>query len=53
MYDIGRLYRAKDVDGALRALAEDPESMLISGGTDVLIRVREGKAAGASLVSIH
>lgn len=53
MFDIKRLYPAKDLNDALRALADDPESMVIAGGTDVLIRVREGKAAGASLVSIH
>ena len=53
MFDIKRLYPAQNLDDALRALAEDPERMVIAGGTDVLIRVREGKAAGASLVSIH
>ncbi len=53
MFDIKRVYRAASVADALRALQEDPESVLIAGGTDVLIRVREGKMAGASLVSIH
>ena len=31
----------------------DPDAEIISGGTDVLIRVREGKDAGRSLVSVH
>lgn len=37
----------------LRRLSTDPDSQVISGGTDVLIRVREGKDAGKGLVSIH
>lgn len=53
MFDIKQLYCAKSVDDALHALHDDPSSMLIAGGTDVLIRVREGKNADASLVSIH
>lgn len=53
MYDIGKLYRASSVADAIRALHDDPAAMLIAGGTDVLIKVREGKLAGCSLVSIH
>lgn len=53
MYDIEKLYQAKDIGDAIRALKEDPEAVVISGGSDVLIKVREGKLAGCSLVSIH
>lgn len=53
MYDIQKFYQASDVADAIRALAEDPKAMIISGGSDVLIKIREGKFAGASLVSIH
>lgn len=53
MYDIETLYEATSVDDALRALVEDPDSLVIAGGTDVLVKVREGKLAGAHLVSIH
>jgi len=53
MYDIERFYQASDVDDAIRALTEDTESMIISGGSDVLVKIREGKLAGISLVSIH
>lgn len=53
MYDIERFYRAKDVRDAIRALESDPEAMVVSGGTDVLIQTREGKLAGCSLVSIN
>ena len=53
MYDIGKYYQAADVEDAVRALVEDPEAVVISGGSDVLIKIREGKLAGCSLVSIH
>lgn len=53
MYDIEKFYQAVDVDDAVRALSTDPEAVVISGGSDVLIKIREGKLAGCSLVSIH
>lgn len=53
MYDIGKFYQAEDVKDAIRALTEDAKAVLISGGSDVLIKVREGKLSGCSLVSIH
>lgn len=53
MFDIKSFYEAKNVKDAVRALAADPDAEVISGGTDVLIRVREGKDAGRSLVSVH
>ena len=53
MFDIKSFYEASSVEDAIRALSADPDSLVISGGTDVLIRVREGRDAGKSLVSIH
>ena len=53
MYDIEALYEATSVEDACRALAEDPQAIVIAGGTDVLVKVRGGKLAGAHLVSIH
>ena len=53
MYDIKSIYRAKSVADAIRALRADPSAIVIAGGTDVLIKIREGKLAGCSLVSIH
>ena len=53
MYDIEKFYQASDIDDAVRALEADPEAVVISGGSDVLIKIREGKLAGCSLVSIH
>lgn len=53
MFDIQSFYEAKSVRDAVEALMRDENAEVISGGTDVLIRVREGKDAGRSLVSIH
>ena len=53
MYDIEKYYQAKDVADCIRALREDPDAVIISGGSDVLIKIREGKMASCSLVSIH
>ena len=53
MYDIQSIYQATSVDDAIRALQADPSAVVIAGGTDVLIKIREGKLAGCSLVSIH
>ena len=40
MFDIKSFYEASSVEDAVRALSADPDSEVISGGTDVLIRVR-------------
>ena len=53
MYDIGSIYQATSVADAIRALQENPEALVIAGGTDVLIKIREGKLASCSMVSIH
>lgn len=53
MFDFTHLHRAVSLDDALTALAADPEARVIAGGTDVLIKLREGDDAGCRLVSIH
>lgn len=53
MFDVSFVYEAKDVKDAIKKMVENENSEIISGGTDVLIRVREGKDAGMGLVSIH
>lgn len=53
MYDIESIYSACSVDDAIDALLADPKAIVIAGGTDILIKVREGKLAGCRLVSIH
>ena len=53
MYDIASIYKAASVSDDIAALRADPQAVVIAGGTDVLIKIREGKLAGCRLVSIH
>jgi xanthine dehydrogenase FAD-binding subunit len=53
MYDIKALYEADSVEKAIALLMEHPEAQIIAGGSDVLVQIREGKRAGAELVSIY
>lgn len=53
MYDIENYYNAASVDEALELLAAHPLAKIIAGGSDVLIRIREGKMAGCTLVGIR
>ncbi len=53
MFDIKWVHEADSVKDAVEWLKKDEDAEVISGGTDVLIRVREGKDAGKALVSVH
>lgn len=53
MYDIENYYNAETIKEAVTLLKEHPEARIISGGSDVLIKIREGKMAGTSLVCIR
>lgn len=53
MYDIKALYEAYTKEEAVKLLSENPEAIIIAGGSDVLIQMREGKLAGKELVSIQ
>lgn len=53
MYDMKALYEAQSVEDAVKLLTEHPEAVIIAGGSDVLIKMREGKLAGCELVSIY
>lgn len=53
MYDIENYYNAKTIEEAAALLKEHPDARVISGGSDVLIKIREGKMAGTSLVCIR
>ena len=53
MYDIKALYEAESVNHAIQLLTEHPEALVIAGGSDILIKMREGKLAGKELVSIY
>lgn len=53
MYDIENYYNAGSIKEAVSLLKEHPDARIISGGSDVLIKIREGKMAGTSLVSVR
>lgn len=53
MYDMKALYEARSISHAVRLLQEHPQAQVIAGGSDVLVQMREGKRAGAELVSIY
>ena len=52
MYDIKALYEASSVNEAIELMRQHPDAKLIAGGSDVLIKLREGKLAGCDLISI-
>ena len=49
MYDIEKYYQAESVEEAVRLLNEHPEAKVISGGSDVLIKIREGMVRKSSM----
>ncbi len=53
MYDMKALYQAKSVADAVALRLAHPDAQIIAGGSDVLVQMREGKRAGAELISIH
>lgn len=53
MYDMKALYEAESVDHAISLLVEHPEAMVLAAGSDVFIKLREGKLAGREFVSIY
>ncbi|MBK5201116.1 MAG: xanthine dehydrogenase FAD-binding subunit XdhB [Spirochaetaceae bacterium] len=53
MYDIKNIYQPKSVGEALKMKNEHPEALLLAGGSDILIQIRDGKLAGSDLISIH
>ena len=53
MYDIENYYNASTIKEAVALLKEHEDARIISGGSDVLVKIREGKMAGTSLVCIR
>ena len=53
MYDIEGYYQGENVGETLRLLEVHPRAKIICGGSDVLIRIREGKLSGCELVGIR
>lgn len=53
MYDMKALYQARSVKDAVALRLAHPEAQIIAGGSDVLVQMREGRRAGAELISIQ
>ena len=53
MYDIKAFYEAQSVQDAVRLRLEHPQAQILAGGTDGLVQGREGRRAGAELISIQ
>jgi len=53
MYDIGNYYNAATATEAISLMKEHPTAKIIAGGSDVLIKIREGKMAGCELIGIR
>lgn len=53
MYDINTLYEASSVQDALKLRKEHSEALILAGGSDIFIKLREGKLAGCDLISIY
>ncbi len=53
MFDVQTYHKASSVAQAVNLLAAHPHSRLLAGGTDILIKLRHGKAGFAELIDIH
>jgi len=53
MFDIDSYHKADSVDEAISLLLQNPNAVPIAGGTDVLIRARQGNPDYAHVVDIH
>jgi xanthine dehydrogenase FAD-binding subunit len=53
MFDITKYEKADSVKTAIKLLSDNPNAKLIAGGTDVLIRLREGHDEFSELIDIH
>lgn len=53
MYDIKGIYEAYTIEEAIKLRKENPDAEIIAGGSDVLVKIREGKMAGLELLSIN
>lgn len=52
MYDIKKIHQAKSIQDVLRIIEENPNTKIMSGGTDVLIKMKERKLKDVEIVSI-
>ncbi len=53
MFDFESYHKAQSVEEAVNLLSQDPGRRLLAGGTDILVRLREGHKDYRNLVDIH
>jgi len=53
MYDFKNLYEPASILEALKLKKDHPDALILAGGSDILIKIREGKLAGCDLISIY
>jgi len=53
MFDIDDIYEAENPSHAVELLQKNPEAKIVAGGSDILMRIREGKFSGCTLISIQ
>ena len=53
MFDLQTYHKAGSIDEAITLLAAHPNSRLLAGGTDILIKLRHGKSGFSELIDIH
>jgi xanthine dehydrogenase FAD-binding subunit len=53
MFDFKEVYQPTSLEEALALASRHPQAVIIAGGTDVLIKVREGKLCYREILSIH
>lgn len=53
MYDVNKIYEANTIKEAVELRTLHPDAIIIGGGSDVLIKIREGKLSGCDLISIY
>lgn len=53
MYDFNQLFEPKTVEEALRYKKENPEALILAAGSDILIKLREGKLNKKDLITIY
>ena len=51
MYDFNNIYQPKTIEEALKMKNEHPEALILAGGSDILIQVRDGKLAGCDVIT--
>lgn len=53
MFDFKDIYEAFSVENAIELLVEHPNAIIIAGGSDILIKIRESRLVSSELVSIQ